>query len=138
MHHSIPTTIAATAVHPPDGLSRQQFAFWLDVNGHHLAALADWLGGPSWRARSYAVSNAARGGVVRLGPIRELLGLFALHHVGDLARSETGRFAGVDPGHPYVHECCLAAESLARGLAVLVREDDLHASARPLITRRAA
>lgn len=115
---------------PITGMARQglrleapgsDFPLWLALNADGLADLAHWLGGPLWRDRAERVCAAARTGRVRPAPVRELLDLFALTHVGDPDRCETDRFAYIDPGDPRVHQCCLVAESLARGLAATAR-----------------
>ena len=98
------------------------FPLWLALNAAGLSDLAHWLGGPLWRDRAERVCAAACMGRVRPAPVRELLNLFALTHVGDPNRCETARFARLDLGDPRVHQCCLVAESLARGLAATARE----------------
>ena len=115
---------------PSTGTARQglrleapgsDFPLWLALNAAGLSDLAHWLGGPLLRARTERVCAAARMGRVRPAQVRELLDLFALTHVGDPGRCETARFAYIDPSDPRVHQCCLVAESLARGLAATVR-----------------
>ena len=115
-------TIGATDHHVHPGGEAAGFAAWLSVNARDLAALAGWLGGALWRARTQRVCKAAGRGLVRPGAVRDLLDLFALTHVGDPDRIESAIFAIVDLDHPNVHASCVVAESLSRGLRAIARE----------------
>ena len=99
-----------------------EFAEWLAVNAAGLADLAGWLGGAIWRRRVERLGAAARSGFVDEDEAYEVLDLFSLRHVGDPRRPETILFALIDLDHPHVHACCLAAESLSRGLLAIADE----------------
>ena len=114
--------IGATDHHVDPGGEAAGFAAWLAMNGDSLAALASWLGGALWRARTERVCEAAGRGLVQPGAVRDLLDLFALTHVGDPDRIESALFAIVDLDHPNVHVSCVVAERLSRGLRAIARE----------------
>ena len=116
-----------------------EFAEWLAVNAAGLADLAGWLGGAVWRRRAERLGAAARSGFVDEDEVYELLDLFSLRHVGDSGRPETTLFSLLDLSHPHVHECCLAAESLSKGLLAIADERaDASDTAELRKTRRAA
>ena len=99
-----------------------EFAEWLAVNTTGLGDLAGWLGGAFWRQRAEQLCEGARSGFVDEDQAFAVLDLFSLRHVGDPRRPETILFSLVDLDHPNVHACCLAAESLSRGLLAIADE----------------
>ena len=116
-----------------------EFAEWLAVNAAGLADLAGWLGGAVWRRRAERLCDGARSGFVDEGESYELLGLFSLRDVGEPRRPETVLFSLIDLDHPNVHACCLAAESLSRGLlAITDGRSDAAGATETRITGRAA
>ena len=121
-----------------DGASLK-FAEWLAVNAAGLADLAGWLGGAIWRRRAERLCDGARSGFVDEDEAYEVLDLFSLRHVGDPRRPETALFALIDLDHPNVHACCIAAESLSRGLLAIADErSDAAGISQPRAMGRAA
>ena len=142
MDHVSSTSICPVDPCPPhlgsDGASLE-FAEWLAVNTTGLADLAGWLGGAVWRRRTERLCDGARTGFVDEDETYEVLDLFSLQHVGDPGRPETVLFALVDLDHPNVHACCLAAESLSRGLLAIADErSDAAGISQPRAMGRAA
>jgi hypothetical protein len=89
---------------------------FLDENGEALAAAANRLGGSAASARVFLLCEAVRCAVrltqAQRRQLVDLHQLLTLENVGNPDRIESSLFAEIDPGSPFVEECCLLAEKL--------------------------
>jgi hypothetical protein len=98
------------------GTDPQNVRNFLDEYGGALAEAAHRLGGRSASARVFLLCEAVQSTVRLTNTQRRQLvdfhQLLILENVGDPDRIESALFAEINPGSPFVEECCLLAEML--------------------------
>lgn len=100
---------------------------FLRDQGGALAKAAHRLGGRAASARVFllcdAVHSAVRLTQAQKRQLVDLHQLLTLENVGDPDRIESALFAEIDPGSPFVDECCQLAEKL-EALLRQISDDD--------------